>query len=356
VSAKAAKKTRPRRKASAEDVRGALKGGGQPAPFYLLHGEEEYGRNHLFEWLVEKLRPSVAVEFNVDTFHADALDPQRLLDIYFAYPMMAPHRLLILRGVDKLSPANTKALEPLVELVAETSMVIAIGAKIDMRRKLFSQMSSKGQAVEFRVPYDDKLPQAIAEIARNKELDIRPEAVDLLGMYMGPRQLQEIAHELDKLSIFAGDGQTIEASHVQQASGAGRNASIFDFTDAVGNGDASKAQQLLHTLLEQGEEPARMIPMLARHLQLLLRTQSMEQRRLQRDEMARALGISPFFLSSYRTQARQLTSGTLWRGLSALRQADDLIKGGGRGRNQPHVVMDLCLAQLLGRQGSATTI
>ena len=118
MSAKAAKKTRPRRKASAEDVRRALKGGGQPAPFYLLHGEEEYGRNHLFEWLVEKLRPSVAVEFNVDTFHADALDPQRLLDIYFAYPMMAPHRLLILRGVDKLSPANTKALEPLVELVS----------------------------------------------------------------------------------------------------------------------------------------------------------------------------------------------------------------------------------------------
>ncbi len=356
MSAKAVKKTRARRKLTAEDVRRSFESGATPSPFYLLHGEEEYGRQQLYHWLVEKLQPPVAAEFNVDTFYADALDPQRLLDVYFSYPMMAPHRLIVLRGVDKLSAAHTKALEPVVEQAADTSIVLMVGAKVDMRRRLFSQAAGKGQAIEFRVPYDDKLPQAIAGIAQDKGLTIAPDAIDLLGMYMGPRQLQEVAHELDKLSTYAGSDATIERYHVEETSGAGRNTSIFDFTDAVGNGDARRAQSLLHDLLQQGEEPARILPMLSRHLQLLLRTQEMEQRRLQRDEMARALGISPFFLSAYRTQARQLTPASLWRGLSALRQADDLLKGGGRGRNRPHVVMDLCLAQLLGRPGAATTI
>ncbi|MBT3344851.1 MAG: DNA polymerase III subunit delta [Gemmatimonadetes bacterium] len=356
MSAKAAGRSRARRKLSAQDVQASLAENGAVSPFYLLHGEEEYGRLQLYTWLVERLQPPVAAEFNVDTFHADTLEPQRLLDIYFSYPMMAPQRLVVLKGVDKLSPAHTKALEPLVEQTAETSVVLVAGSKIDMRRRLFAQMAKLGQAVEFKIPYDDKLPEAIAAIARDKELQIRPEAIDLLCMYMGPRHLQEVAHELDKLSIYAGAGETIEADHVRQTSGSGRNASIFDLTDAVGNGDVARAQDLLRDLMQQGEEPARMVPMLSRHLQLLLRTQRLEQRRVQRDEMARALGISPFFLPSYRTQARQLAAVALWRGLSALRQADDLIKGGGRGRNRPQVVMDLCLAQLLGRPGSTTTI
>lgn len=355
MSAKATR-TRTRRKLGAEDVRRSLTDDSALSPFYLLHGEEDYGRDRLFSWLLDRLRPPVAADFNVDTFYADALDPQRLLDVYFSYPMMAPRRLVVLRGIDKLSPAHTKALEPLIDQPAETSTLVAVGAKIDLRRRLFAQMGTQGQAVEFKVPYDDKLPEAIAGIARDKDLQIRPEAIDLLCLYLGPRHLQEVAHELDKLSIFAGKDGVIEADHVKETSGSGRNASIFDFTDAVGNGDVSRAHFLLHDLLQQGEEPARIVPMLSRHLQLLLRTQRLEQRRAPRDEMARALGISPFFLTSYRTQARQLTAGALWRGLSALRQADDLLKGGGRGRNRPQVVMDLCLAQLLGKRGASTTI
>jgi len=356
VSAKATKKARARRKSTPEDVRRSLDKGDAPSPFYLLHGDEEYGRRQLYHWLLERLTPSVAAGFNVETFHADALDPQRFLDVYFSYPMMTTHRLVVLKGIDKLSPSHTKSLEPVVEQGAETSLLVMVGAKIDMRRKLFAQLASKGQAVEFKVPYDDKLPQAIGGIAKDKGMEIQPEAIDLLGMYMGPRQLQEIAHELDKLSIYAGEGNLIESRHVNETSGSGRNTSIFDFTDAVGSSDAPRAQRLLHDLLEQGEAPARILPMLSRHLQLLLRTQQLEQQRLPRDEMARALGISPFFLAPYRTQARQLTAASLWRGLSALRQADDLIKGGGRGRNRPHVVMDLCLAQLLGRPGATSTI
>jgi DNA polymerase III delta subunit len=87
------------------------------------------------------------------------------------------------------------------------------------------------------------------------------------------------------------------------------------------------------------------VPLLTRHLQLLLRTQQLEKKRLARDEMARGLGVAPFFLDGYRKQARAASAASLWRGLMALRRTDELLKTGG-GRARYRAVMDLCLSAL----------
>ena len=84
---------------------------------------------------------------------------------------------------------------------------------------------------------------------------------------------------------------------------------------------------------------------MTRHLQLLLRTQQLETQGVRGEQMARDLGISPYFLKSYRDQASRLSSPALWRGLSALRRADDLLKSGA-GRTRSRAVLDLCLAAL----------
>ena len=182
-------------------------------------------------------------------------------------------------------------------------------------------------------------------MAAERDLRLSAEAVDRLCLYVGS-QLAELANELEKLSLYVGDGVEISAEHVEDLVGATRGESVFDFTDAVGRGDRRAAAGLLHGLLEQGEEPNRIVPLMSRHLQLLLRTQRLERQRVPREQMARNLGVSPFFLASYRQQASRLPSRALWRGLSALRRADDLLKSGG-GRIRHRAIMDLCLAALV---------
>ncbi len=317
---------------------------GDGAPFYLLHGDEAYRRDGLYEWLMERLRPDAAADFNVDRFHGDALDPQRLLDVYYSYPMMATHRVVALRNVERLTPPLCKALEPIVEDPSESSVLLAVGGKVDMRRRFFSQLAKQGIGCEFRVPYDNQLPEVIREMAAERNLQPSAGAVERLGMYVGT-QLAELANELDKLSLFVGGAGAVKDEDVEALVGT-RGESVFDFTDAVGRADRRGAAGLLHALLEQGEEPNRILPLMARHLQLLLRTQQLEKEGLPKDRMARSLGVAPFFLKSYRQQARRFSSLALWRGLSALRRTDDLLKGGG-GRTRSRAVLDLCLAALV---------
>lgn len=348
-----AAKRNTRKRVTPHEVRTSVRSE-QPAPFYLFHGEESYGRERLYRQALEALRPEVAPDFNVDVFHGDNVDPERLLEIYNSYPMMAPRRVVVLRDADRLPAAQAKDLEPLVESPAETSIFVATGAKLDMRRKLFQQMGRQGMAVEFRVPFDNKLPEVIGEMASERGLTLAPEAVDLLRLYVGS-QLAEMDNELEKLSIYVGDRDDtrVSARDVEELVGLTRGSSVFEFTDAVGRGDRPAAVALLQSLLDQGEEPHRLVPLLTRHLQLLLRARQLERQRLAPQEMARSLGVAPFFLDDYRKQARAASEALLWRGLMALRRADDLLKSGG-GRARYRAIMDLCLAALMPSAPRAT--
>ena len=340
-----------RRKATQEDLRKQV-GDGVRHPYYLLHGEEEYERDETVAWLMRALTPE-APDFNVDTFRGDGLEVARLLDAYRSYPVMATHRLVVLRGADNLSAPDSSALEALVSDPVETSVVIFVGAKVDMRRRLFKELAARGMAVDFRVPFDNQLGAWIGRHARQRGIELEPAAVDLLRLYVGAN-LRELAGEMEKLVTYAGEGATITARQVEEQVGLSRGTSIFELTDAIGEalgkGDQARAMELMHGLLDQGEEPLRILPMVSRHLQLLLKTQRLERARVPREEMARQLGISPFFLSGYREQAQQVRSQSLWRGLSVLLEADARLKS--RGRHQETAIMDMCLALLAGpRQG-----
>ena len=312
-------------------------------PFYLLHGEENSERDNACTWLVETVGPDTARDFNLDVLYGNAFDPRGFLDIYHAYPMMSLRRLVLMKACDKLSADHCRAIEGIVEDPSETTVLIATGGRSDLRRKLWKQMSRQGLAVEFRKPYDNEIPQWIARYANSKGLSLEDGVADLLRLYVGSN-LRELAGELEKLTTYVGLGETITRGALEELVGASRTTSIFELTDAVGQQRYPRAQELLHSLLAQGEDPVGMVPMISRHLQLLLKTQQLEQSRLSPRELSGELGISPFFLSSYRKQAASLERGALWDGLGILQRTDSQLKS--LGRDQQQLGMDLALTEL----------
>ena len=312
-------------------------------PFYLLHGVEDYQRDETAAWLVGKLSPDQAADFNVDMFYGDTLEPEDFLKIYNAYPMMAAHRLVVIKRCEKLDLDICKGLESILESPSATTRLILVGGKVDMRRRFFRKLAEEGRAVEFRVPYANQLPQWVETHATRQGLKIDPEAVDLLIFYIGPN-LRELAGEIDKLGIFVGSGGNITPATVEQAAGSSNRTSIFELADAIGNRDSRKSFLLLRALMDRGEEPARVLALIGRHIQLLLKARALMKRKTSRKQMAADLGISPYFLKSYLDQARFYPANRLWKGLGALREADFGLKS--HGRRQEALIVDLLVRQL----------
>ena len=330
------------RGATWEDLRQEIEGGTQVG-HYLLHGAEEFGRERAFRWLLERLAPSAAPAFNVDTFHADSLEVDGLLAACRAYPVMADRRLVALRGCERLSADQCKALEPLVSDPVDTTVVLATGEKVDSRRRLFKQMATLGRGIEFSALYDNEVPAWIARHCQEERLTIEPEGADLLRLYVGAHP-RELASEIEKLSLYVGAGQTITREAVIALASNSGEASIFALTDAIGEGDGRTAAALLQALLNQGEEPIRIVAMINRHVNLLLKAKGLEAERVPTAEFSKRLGVSPYFVRNYRTQARRAKADELWLGLVALSEADLRLKS--NSRRQGGLIMDLCLSRL----------
>lgn len=331
------------RKPGWEDLRSQIQKGADLAGFYLLHGPEEFGRTRAVAWLAEKLAPTAARDFNVEAFHADGLDVPRLLDSYRAYPVMTDRRLLVFKGCDRLSADQCRALEPIVSDPVESTVVIATGEKIDGRRRLFKQMMALGCGIEFPALYDNEVPAWISRHCREEGLTIEPEGADALRIYVGANP-RELASEIEKLALYVGAGNPISRDSVIALASSSGEASIFALTDAIADGDRKKASALLQALLSQGEEPIRIVAMINRHLNLLLKTAALERQGLPAAELSRRLGVSPYFLRTYRTQANRAKSQELWRGLEALSEADLNLKS--HSRRHSGLIMDLCLSRV----------
>ena len=315
--------------------------GGDLCPFYLLYGEEEYEREALAADLIEQLAPPQARDFNLDIIRADRFDLLDFIQIFESYPMMAEMRLVVLRDVHDLTADQCRGLERILESGVETTRLIAVGHKIDMRRKIFRQFAKLGRAVEFRPPYDNQVPQWIQCYAKRAGIAIEPAAIQLLSQYVGAKP-RELVSEIEKLVSFA--GTPIKAEAVEQVAGITRGASVFDLADAVGKGQGELAHKLMMRFIDQGEEPTRAVAMMTRHFQLLIKARDLLARSLSREQMAAQLGVAPFFLNGYLDQARNRPAPWLWAGLSALREADWRLKS--QGRRSEQLVLDLLIGRL----------
>jgi DNA polymerase-3 subunit delta len=219
--------------------------------------------------------------------------------------------------------------------------LVLVGEKVDLRRRLYKLMTQAGRALEFRVPYERELPAWAQQYARSQGLRLDPDAAGLLCLYVGAN-LRELASEVGKLAIYAGQGARINRHTVEEVVAPG--ASPFHLADAIGRREYPRAAALLHQLLGQGEEPIRALGLISRHLQILLKVQGLARQNLPRDQFAAEVGVSPFFLGGYLEQARRFPRQGLWEGLKALREADARLKS--MGRRQEGLTMDLLLHRL----------
>ena len=316
---------------------------GDIRPFYLLHGDEEYEREALVASMIEALVPAQTRDFNLDVLRAERLEALDFFQFYGTYPMMAESRLIVLRDAEALAADQCRGLERVFAAPVETSQLLVVGRKVDMRRKFFRELSRKGRALEFKPPYDNQVPQWIQRYAKRQGVQIELAAIQLLSQYVGAKP-RELVSEIEKLVSFVGAGQPVTASAVEQVAGITHGASVFDLADALGKGQGKLAQKLMQRFLSQGEEPTRAVAMITRHLQLLLKAKVLMGKSLPRDKMAAELGVAPFFLPRYLEQAQRRSASWLWAGLSTLKEADWRLKS--QGRRQEHLVLELLVAKL----------
>ncbi|MGH7363905.1 MAG: DNA polymerase III subunit delta, partial [Candidatus Methylomirabilales bacterium] len=248
-------------------------------------------------------------------------------------PALAPRRVVLVRGAERLPasawPALGTALTPPPESACLLLLLATERDRLEGPPKRFAESVPGAVAMAFTPLREGEARTWLREEALRLGKRLTPEAAGLLVSLLGP-ETQRLAAELEKLTLFIGEGEQIEAGSVEALVGEERVRRIFELADAVASRDLEAALHLSRRLLALGEPPLALLGMLARQLRLLLRAQDGLAAGKRGPDLARELGLQPFLGPRLEAQARQVSPAWVEGGLKRLARLDAELKGGRR--------------------------
>lgn len=331
-------------------------------PVYLFYGAEPFLINQVLDSLYQSLVPAGIGDFNYQKMDGGQVSPAQVVDAAGTMPAFADKRLVIVKeapwfgsgkGKKKIDQETAEGetaegeTEPLLRYLLDpspyTCLVLVAGEKINAQRKLVKAIQKTGQVLEFPTLKGSELNHWIEERFRSLGKKVEGRAVEFMAVAAG-NSLSLLAGEIEKLVLYAGNGEKITMADAVKVASSSTTLSIFDLMDAVGGRKAAEAVRLLREMTKTGEPEAKIFYQLAGHLRTMLRAKTLHSKGCRELDLARELSVHPFVAKKALQQGRNFSPAELAGDLEILLQADvDMKTGMGEGRSLLEtVVMRMC--------------
>ncbi|BCR05112.1 DNA polymerase III subunit delta [Desulfuromonas versatilis] len=269
----------------------------------FLYGEEGFYLDKAVQTIREALVAADTRDFNFSLYHGKTLQAEAVLDTARTLPVLASHRLVLIKDAQEIPAAQLEAFIPyLKDPVAETCLTF-VGDKIDGRKKFFQEFKKHGALVEFKKLYENQIPAFVQEQARERQRSFTEDALALFCRRVGSN-LQEVHGELGKLFDYLGAKTLVDTADVAAIVSDTRVDSIFDLTNVLGRRDAAEGLRLLGRLLDEGVAPLLILNMMVRHFRQLWKTRELVEQGVPHRDLARRVGVNPYFIDGLVRQCK----------------------------------------------------
>ena len=294
------------------------------ANVYLLYGEERY----LKKQYTDKLRKALAGddEMNVHFFEGKDIVVAQIIDLAETMPFLAERRVIFLSD-SGLFKSGGEQMADYLAAPNETTFFVFTESEVDKRSKLFKTVSSKGCAVEFTTQDDNTLKRWVASLLAKEGKKVTESTVMLFLSKTGT-DMENIQSELEKLICYCMDKDVVTSADVEAICTTRLQDRIFDMVEAVTRRQTTKALELYYDLLALKVQPLQILAMLARQYNLTYQAKELKKRGVPDREIASKIGVPPFVVGKYLSQASQQKSSDLRRALEQCVQADQDVKSG----------------------------
>ena len=304
-------------------------------PVYLLHGEEPYFIDQVSDYVEYKLLSDAEKGFNQTVLYGKDTDIMTVLNAAKRYPMMSDYQVVLVKEAQELKWGSEgddkKGINPLLAYLEgplpSTVLVFCYKyGKFDKRRKAYKAIEKSGLVFESGTLYDNKVPGWIEEYVSEKGYKINAQASAMLSEYLG-NDLSKIANELDKLMLNVAAGQEITLKLIQDNIGISKEYNVFELQSALGRKDALKVNQIINYFEANPKNNPIVLVLgnLNNFFTKVLIYHYVKDKSQQ--NLARELGVSPFFVKDYEQAARSYPYGKTMQIIHYLREYDVKSKG-----------------------------
>jgi DNA polymerase-3 subunit delta len=284
----------------------------------------------------------------------DDINVGAVVDACLTPPFLIDLRVVVVREAGRLLTADVPRLVEVVENPLPSTVLILVGGGGTVPAPLIKAVKAFGTIVDVTVKAAGDRKAWLQEHLREAPVKLEPQAAQLLGQHVG-EDLGRVEGLLSALSSAYGLGARISVQDLEPYLGEAGTVARYELTDAIDKGDAGRALNTLHRMLEAGGLVAvQVLATLHGHYanMLALDGSLVSGER----EAAEILGMSPYPAKKALDQSRRLGSARIAAAIGLLADADLDVKGASG--LPPELVVEILVARLSRqtrqRSGSAT--
>ncbi|HYV38302.1 MAG TPA: DNA polymerase III subunit delta [Gemmataceae bacterium] len=181
-----------------------------------------------------------------------------VMDELQTIPFLGERRLVVVENADPFVTRYRTTLEKAVgELPPRGVLVLSVKTWAASTR--LAKMVDAAATIKCDGPKPYLAPQwCVKWVATRHQKQLTTPAANLLVELVGA-ELGLLDQELLKLAIYVGENKKIDVDDVDKLVGRGRAENTWKIFDAIAAGQAKEALTILDRLLDQGEEPIRLL-------------------------------------------------------------------------------------------------
>jgi DNA polymerase-3 subunit delta len=313
---------------------------------FFLYGNDEFAISRKLKEFDSDFTDPTSADMNTAHLDARTASDNDLNNALNAMPFLAKRRLVLLSNPSSKynNVSSRKKFLEYIEKTPDTTRLVMFEtvepkeADKHWLNKFAAKNDKLIQTKAFMLPRLRDMTGWIVNETRKQDGQIEPRAAELLKDMVGV-DTRQAGMEIAKLLAYVNWGRPVTTADVEAVCIVTSQQSVFDFVDALSNGNGKSAQHLLHRLLES-EDPFSLWGMVIRQFRLLIQAREILDGRGNKDDVARALGVHPFVAEKTTQQAGRFSVEFLEHIYRKLLGIDEGVKTG-------QVTLDLALDTLV---------
>ena len=299
---------------------------------FFLYGNDEFAISRRLKDFESDFSDPTSADMNTARFDARSMSEDDLNNAVNAMPFLAKRRLVLLANPSAKynNPNIRKKLFEFLEKMLDTTRLVLYESvdPRDMEKHWLVKWAEKNekliQTKAYMLPRLKDMTGWIVNETKNQGGKIDPRAAEMLKDMVGV-DTRQAGMEIAKLLAYVNWARPITGQDVEAVCIVTSQQSVFDFVDALANGNGKSAQHLLHRLLEN-EDPFSLWGMVVRQFRLLIQAREILDGRGNKDDVARALGVHPFVAEKTTQQAARFSIESLENIYRRLLNIDEGVK------------------------------
>jgi DNA polymerase III subunit delta len=297
---------------------------------YLISGEETYLIEQKVNDIIKENNEASVLKWDLTDYQIvnvlnDAsmpalLSEKKIVIGYDAFFLSSDKKADTNHNVDEL-------LKYLNNPNPDTILILVVLGKLDERKKIVKELKNIVKSFEFNKLKENELYNITLDMFIKNNYKISKDVVEFLLQRTG-NNIRRISEEANKLMLYRLDEKEISKDDVYSLVTKIIEDNIFDLVDAVVSKDKSKIFEIYRELINQKEEPIKIIVILANQFRLIYQVKVLINHGYTEKDIAAKLDIHPFRVKLAYQKGNKYKEEILLKYLNELADLDINIKTG----------------------------